>query len=387
MPIDPFSSPPPTLACQYKVREPSILFTLNDLKIIKHYVGSYGRLPVTSASIAKSFNTSEHTLGPLVLKAIVELNQAVIAHVNTWPKLEEEAALLGSELEAFSKSFIETLNHLIDTIKSTPAWSRFNTFAEIENVEPPSEISELHAADEKALDTLGGVLDYMENQVEAYLNRVSEVHELARIFRDTITYELEDHISRAVSALTAFGIDEKISEVERNIEALKEQVASQQRNLEYFESVIEYSWAGSLLGRAIGALVVGNGREDAEQVISVLTEKIASHNRSLRDLHPFKAKLVEYAVTLSSLEARLDAVVNASNRLLGVWREFKANIGESKKQLGFITRQEQLSLLELKFRNANAPWRDIHKQSQELNELFDAFSKDEQPLLQQGAEQ
>lgn len=387
MPIDPFSNPPLALANQYKVREPSILFTLNDLKIIKHYVRSYGRLPVTSASIAKSFDTSEHTLGPRVLKAVADLNQAMIDHVNTWPRLEEEAALLGSELEAFSKSFIETLNHLTDTIKSTPAWSRFNTFKEVENVELPSETFELHTADEKALSTLGDVLDYMTSQVDAYLNRVSEVHELARTFRDTITYELEGHVSHTVNELASFGIDEKISEVEKNIEALKDELASEQRNLDYLESVIERSWAGSLMGRAIGGLIVGNGRENAEQVISVLTAKINSQNRNLRDWHPFKARLVEYAVTLSSLDARFDAVVNASTRLLGVWRELKANIGESKKQLNFITRQEQLSLLELKFRNATAPWQDVYNQSHELNELFEAFSNDEQPLLRQGAEQ
>ncbi|WP_213877197.1 alpha-xenorhabdolysin family binary toxin subunit A [Pseudomonas sp. dw_358] len=361
---------------RYRVRQPSIVFTADNLQTIKRYVEAYSRLPLDEETILASFSTTQKVLGEPLLKAIKHLNLALEDHVKTWPDLEESCSLLGIRLETFSKGFVATGEDVLRRVKDTVAYRRGGaTLEELESLpvdlQPHDDLVE---SDQVAVLSLGEFLDYMKQQILGYLEHVQKTYQQALAFRTTLQYELAALHEDVMDALKAHGIGEQVRELEDAIAHVSTRIGEQQKNVDYYLSARWYGAVFGPLGLGISYLAVDSHAQHAEDTMNQLIVERDNYCRRLAQQNGIKGRFVSYGVALEDMNIRFGITLEASKHLLKVWRDIYASIENSQKDAAAINNTTSLMLFTLRFDNTMAPWRDVHTQSRELNELFRSYT-------------
>ncbi|WPP00894.1 alpha-xenorhabdolysin family binary toxin subunit A [Pseudomonas sp. HR96] len=359
------------------VREPSILFTAQDLHDIDLYYRTYRRLPTDDQQILSQFSTTSKVLGETLLTAIRNLNQGLVRHAETWPELEEASEMLGVQLNAFSKSFTTTGQKVLKVMQATEAYGRHGArLAELQTLPIDLEADEgLAEGDLQAVESLSDLFVYMKEQVESYFKRVEGTYELAKAFRGALKYGLQDLLACVNEAMADSGIGDTLKESEAFVDQLTGEIEEQQATIEYYESAFRYSALFGPLGLAISYLTTGNRADDARAAQNALIAKREESQRWLLQANPIKGRISQYALTLSDMALCLSQTETAAGHLLKVWRDIKGQIDESRTEASLITGQVKLSTFALRFENIMAPWHEVLQQSQELLDQFEQFEQ------------
>lgn len=371
-------------AKELEIRQPSILFTGDDLNTIKRYVCKAFELKTEKYEIAEALGSNQLALGENLLLAISNLNAKMIEHAKTWPELESQSKQLGLKLEIVSENFVVSVGQIIDFVKRTEAYEKFDgKLDDVKELLPP--VQALSENDSKAKPSIMKLIDTMKDRVNEYQVAVAEVYALSKEFADVLEYELPSLLRLVKNEVKEKVLEGHEKEYAEKIEKLKVLIEQKTVEVQQYRASV---WWGALfgpLGLGVAYFTVGSEEREADRQRTKYIDDLDHAQSQLSRLDPLKARLEKYELQLLDTKARLDATKAAAEHLNNVWSKIGAQIDDSKVEVDRINNNTDLLLFLNGMTIIRRSWKKTWRQSQALNEVFREFTDVYKQQLNVGA--
>lgn len=355
--------------------QPALIFTEDNLMVIRRYVNRVRSLPATKAEIEAITNFS--VLG-VDVQPVHEFYEALRLHVYEWRQLERNTKALGVQLKIFADDMVVNGETLLTAMKATAAYARANSRAV--ELGGTLDLKPVPLLDEERLEVATSISEHLRNlsvAIEKAVARINNVKQHAVLFADVIGDTLLPKANRLVRSTSKKVGQEKVNELNQRIDELDMRIAEHKAS---YDANVGFAFTGALLG-PVGLIITGGTFGAKAEAIRKEKNKLVRERRAaaelLEALVPALASFEHVRTMMSDLQFRLADVEEAAKNLEDVWRQLKVFAETSLEGAGQITLDSQLRTFVLDFGNVIRPWGSIGDISHELSRLFNKVLESE----------
>ncbi|WP_459748912.1 alpha-xenorhabdolysin family binary toxin subunit A [Pseudomonas sp. 3A(2025)] len=357
-------------------RDPGLLITNEDVRRIHRYVRTGLELPTDLEQIRQLVGDYGIDIAGLEPDAIQALYQAIHDHAASWSALENDMRAVGSDLYVFSGGLINTVDVMIELIKSLAAWQTLKpddlTPEQIESL-PPIELPD---GDRQQLPGLVALVGDIEKLVSRHSVSTTRVSSGVAVFKGRLRDNLAPDVARKINLAKSSETNEAILRLNEDIARLNERI--EQKIAEY-EEYANYKWVGfwwGPIGGAISWSIYGPKANDALKEKDRLMGEKQGLERQLRQLNQFVSELHAFETNMQDLKARMDGATSSVSNIESLWVLLAELVESSRKSLEDLDDGKFLVIFVSRFKSLVSNWTDIKKHSLDLLTAFNNALED-----------
>lgn len=355
--------------------QPALIFTEDNLMVIRRYVNKVRSLPATKAEIEAITNFA--VLG-VDVQPLHDFYQELRRHVFEWRTIERETKKLGIQLDNFATEMVANGETLLAAMTATAAYARAD--ARARDLEGRLDLKPVPLLDEERFEVASSIsehLQYLSKSIDSTVQRINDVKVRAVGFADVIGDTLLPRANGLVRSTSKKVGQEKITALNQKIDELDIRIADRKRS---YDANVGFAFTGALLG-PLGLIITGGTFGAKAEAIRKEKDEFVRRRRTaaeeLETLVPALASFERVRTMMRDLQFRLADVEEAAKNLEDVWRQLKVFAETSLERAGQIKLDSQLRTFVLDFGNIIRPWRSIKDISHELSRLFNKALKSE----------
>ncbi|WP_110972493.1 alpha-xenorhabdolysin family binary toxin subunit A [Pseudomonas huaxiensis] len=350
--------------------QPALIFSADNLKIIKRYVEYVYRLPKSAQEISEGHDFS---LVGLDVQLVVNHYKNLRQHVEAWDIIERESKLLGTKLEQFASEFVAQGGHLVSALKSTKAYGLLserlgNVMDDVTLQYQPYRA--LESSDKAQIGDVKDFLSFIKDDIAEARQDIASVKDRAVWFSNVVVRQLRPEIDGLMQRIKDSGGEKKIGELRKQIEPLDELIA--QKSDEY-QALVGYAFTGLAFGLIGVAITGGIYGAQAEAVRAEKNELISLRDRlaqQIAAINPMIGSIEKTSLQIADLKFRLTEVQMAAKNLEDVWSMLGVYVEESEEELLQIDTDLKLATFVHRFERVVRPWETIRGLSAHLSKIF-----------------
>lgn len=350
--------------------QPGLIFTADNLRVIKRYVDYVYRLPKDIDEITQGHDYSLLGIDPALFESHYK---SLRKHADAWVVLERETKQLGGQLEHFADQFIQQGDLLVSALKKLDGYGRLSQRLSgvVDEVTlTRTTFQPLGREDRKQIVTLGSYLELIREDIAEVKLEIASIRGRASWFAEAVVKQLRPEVDGLMLRIKSVDVAKRINELRQQIAVLD--VDIEQRNGEY-QALVGYAFTGLLfgpIGVAITGGVFGSKAEEVRRAKNELIARRSGFAEAVAAINPMIGDLERTASQIADLKFRLTDVQTAAQNLEDVWGLLEVYAQESEEELGRIQTDIELARFIQRFDRVVRPWVRIRGLSVQLSRIF-----------------
>lgn len=348
------------------VREPGLIVTDTDVRVIKRYVASALKLPSELAHV-KSFLGYEMAGVPGLEPAEMQsLHNKVKLHANAWPDIEKGMKYVGSDLVVFSDALRSSGETLITFIEGLEGFkSAVGVVGDINAFDMASYPRiELTARDKSRAPTLLALVEDMRIIIRECSRSTTQVSTGITAFKTELKTRIAPAVGLTLTLTQRHRKDSALDELNRELDELNRQIKQQ---TDSFEDFLDQQWS---LACFVESLFVPGAEGSPQTQLEALLARKREVQAQIRHTHALIASLLGLQTDVQELGVRVSAAASGASNLESLWILVLAYIDSSARRLGAMDDAVYLVVFVARLRAMIQCWAEIKKNSQDLLTAF-----------------
>jgi hypothetical protein len=348
------------------VREPGLIVTDTDVRVIKHYVASALELPSELSQVESFLGYEVAGIPGLEPAELQSLHKKVKLHANAWPDIEKGMKHVGSDLVVFSEALKSSGETLITFIEGLEGFKNaIGVVGEISATDmasyPPIEMT---ARDRNRAPTLLALVEDMRIVIRECSRSTTQVSTSITGFKTELKTRIAPAVGLTLTLMQRHRKDYALAELNAELDELNRKIKLQTAS---FEDFLERQWSLALF---VDSVFTPGAEGSPQTQLEVLLARKRDVQARIRNHHAVIAALVSLQTNIQDLGIRVSAAASGASNLESLWILVLAYIDSSARRLSNMDNAVYLVIFVARLRAMILCWAEIKKNSQDLLTAF-----------------